>query len=358
MRRPYIDWLRGLAVIVMIHAHTIDAWTRPADKALPGYEWILRINGLGAPLFLFLAGVAVALGGSAGVRKHGDTGRASWGLQKRGWEIFGLALLFRVQAWLLSPGATLYGILKVDILNVMGPSIAAAAWLWGRGRTDAARLWIMVAATLAIVIATPWVRLAPVIATWPQPLAWYFQPMPGRFAFFPWSGLLLAGAVAGVVLSRASVEARQSRTVGWVTAVGALLFVIALTASYYPALHGTTEFWTTSASFFFARVGVLLLLIGVAFVRMDWWPASWSPLLQFGRTSLFVYWIHVELVYGVLASPLKGNLPLPWAYLAFLLFTWAMLGASCWKDRLVARWTASRASPDVGRPFGAGATGR
>jgi hypothetical protein len=32
-------------------------------------------------------------------------------------------------------------------------------------------------------------------------------------------------------------------------------------------------------------------------------------MLQFGHTSLFVYWIHVELAYGVIASPLKGNLP-------------------------------------------------
>ena len=49
----------------------------------------------------------------------------------RGLQIWGLALLFRVQAWLLSPGATVYGILKVDILNVMGPAISGAALVWG-----------------------------------------------------------------------------------------------------------------------------------------------------------------------------------------------------------------------------------
>ena len=26
---------------------------------------------------------------------------------------------------------------------------------------------------------------------------------------------------------------------------------------------------------------------------------GWSPLLQLGRTSLFIYWIHVEMVYGL-----------------------------------------------------------
>ena len=27
-RRTYIDWLRGLAVVIMIEAHTLDSWTR------------------------------------------------------------------------------------------------------------------------------------------------------------------------------------------------------------------------------------------------------------------------------------------------------------------------------------------
>ena len=145
MRRPYIDWLRGVAVVIMIHAHAIDAWTRPADKELPFYEWVVRVNGMGAPLFLFLAGLAVVLAAGAGQRRHGDVAKASWAVQRRGWEIFGLAFLFRIQAWLVSPGATLYGILKVDILNVMGPSIACAAWLWGRTTRDRARFAIFAA---------------------------------------------------------------------------------------------------------------------------------------------------------------------------------------------------------------------
>lgn len=343
MRRAYIDWLRGVAVLIMIHAHVIDAWTRPQDKAWPDYEWILRVNGIGAPLFLFLAGVSVALAGSAGVRRHGDPARASWSLQKRGWEIFALAMLFRIQAWLVSPGATLYGILKVDILNVMGPTIAAAAWLWGRGSTDRARFVVLGVATLGVIAVTPWVRATPVIAAWPQPLAWYFQPMPGRFAFFPWSGLLLAGATVGVALAAASTAEAERRVVGWTTAAGAALFVGALTASYFPAVHGRTEFWTTSASFYFARIGVMAVMLGLAHAWMDGRRVPWSPLLQFGRTSLFVYWIHVELAYGVVASPVRGQLPLGWAYLGMALFTLAMLAASLGKDRLVAWWRARRA---------------
>ena len=31
-RRASIDWARGVAVLLMIEAHTTDAWTRAADK--------------------------------------------------------------------------------------------------------------------------------------------------------------------------------------------------------------------------------------------------------------------------------------------------------------------------------------
>jgi uncharacterized membrane protein len=344
MRRPYIDWLRGVAVVIMIHAHAVDAWTRPADKDLPFYEWVVRVNGMGAPLFLFLAGLAVALAAGAGERRHGDVAQASWAVQRRGWEIFGLAFLFRIQAWLVSPGATLYGILKVDILNVMGPSIALAAWLWGRVTRDRTRFAVFAAGTLALVAVTPWVRSTPLVAAWPEPLALYVQPAPGRFAFFPWTALLLAGAAVGVAIGHTTTADGERRVVGWVTAAGAAVFALAALTASFPPLLGPTEYWSTSASFVGARVGLMTFLLGVAHVWMAR-PGGRhenSPLLQFGRTSLFVYWIHVELAYGVLASPLKRNLPLPWAWVAFLVFAWLLLRASILKDRLVARYEAQK----------------
>ena len=32
-RRGYLDWMRGLAVVIMVGWHTLDAWTTPVDKA-------------------------------------------------------------------------------------------------------------------------------------------------------------------------------------------------------------------------------------------------------------------------------------------------------------------------------------
>src|SRR4051812_15321361 len=118
-RAGYIDWLRGLAVLIMILAHAVDSWTvlGPARQTR-AYFWFMVLAGMGAPLFLWLAGLAVPLAAHARMRRGASPEQASWTLQKRGWQIFGLALLFRLQAYVFSAGATLYGILKVDILNI------------------------------------------------------------------------------------------------------------------------------------------------------------------------------------------------------------------------------------------------
>jgi hypothetical protein len=47
-----------------------------------------------------------------------------------------------------------------------------------------------------------------------------------------------------------------------------------------------------------------------------------------------VYWVHVELVYGVFSFPLKRALPLAWSVPAYLLFTAGMfVVAGLWQRR-------------------------
>jgi hypothetical protein len=60
------------------------------------------------------------------------------------------------------------------------------------------------------------------------------------------------------------------------------------------------DFWHTSPEFFLMRVGFLLLLVSAAYVWCRWGfgQKGFSPLIQLGNTSLLVYWVHIELVYG------------------------------------------------------------
>ena len=54
-----------------------------------------------------------------------------------------------------------------------------------------------------------------------------------------------------------------------------------------------------------------------------------------GRGSLFVYWIHVELVYGYASWLWRGRLPLWGTAAAALMFTALMYSAVVVRDRVV-----------------------
>src|SRR5688500_14692160 len=109
----------------MIQAHALDAWTAPAARSSDAFRNLLVLGGFAAPLFLFLAGAGLIISAD---RAHPSEWRAAAarGLN-RGLVIFALAFLFRLQALIVSPGGPLLGLFRVDILNILGLSMAAAA---------------------------------------------------------------------------------------------------------------------------------------------------------------------------------------------------------------------------------------
>jgi len=68
------------------------------------------------------------------------------------------------------------------------------------------------------------------------------------------------------------------------------------------------------------------------------WTHHWSPVQVFGRSSLFVYWIHVEMVYGLVSLPLHQAFSLAGAWVALGVFSVFILLCVIAKERLVNRW--------------------
>ena len=93
-------------------------------------------------------------------------------------------------------------------------------------------------------------------------------------------------------------------------------------ARILPPLSSGSYFWTTSpvvplpAGRHWRRVGVA----GVLRVGRGCRAAAGVRSPSSGRTSLFIYWIHVELVYGLISLPLHRALSLPQACVAYVAF--------------------------------------
>ena len=336
-RREYLDWLRGLAVLIMVEAHTLDSWTRVEERTRAAFGWAMVLGGFGAPVFLFLAGIAQALAAGSRVRKGHSDAEAAAMMRKRGWQIFGLAFLFRLQSMLIS-GGTLLSLLKVDILNIMGVSMLAAAVLWGAGRSRWSRALLLAGAAVAVAMLTPIIRATSVLSPLPDAIEAYLRPFPGRttFTLFPWGGFLLAGGAIGIWLDAARDEWQERMANLGFAALGLAIAAGGYAASFLPPIYAETNFWTSSPTFFFLRLGILVLTIPLAYV-WNLLPGRWSPLRELGLSSLFVYWIHVEMVYGVISTPLHKQLTFEQAAAAFAVFSLFLYGLVKVKERVVRR---------------------
>src|SRR3954469_24870796 len=197
----------------MIEAHTLDSWTRVADRVRPSYKWAIVLGGFGAPIFLFVAGVALVLAARARIRRGLTESEVARRASRRAWQVLGLALLFRLQSLLISGGG-MRAFLKVDILNVMGLSMLLAAWLWRVGRTPRGRMLAIMAATIVAAMLTPLVRSTRWLEWLPGSIEAFLRPSPAltTFTFFPWGGFLFGGVLVGMWLDWGdrAVEGRRN----------------------------------------------------------------------------------------------------------------------------------------------------
>ena len=360
-RRAYIDWARGVAVLLMIEAHTTDAWTRAADRKSVLYRDATILGGFAAPLFLWLAGVAVVLAATRNAERTGSPARAAEGIVRRGLEIFILAFLFRIQAFIVSPGNHLVTLFRVDILNVMGPASLAALALLELTTSAAGRVAAFSAVAIAFSMLTPIVRVSPLVEHLPVWVQWYMRPAGELtvFTLWPWAGFVFAGGAVGALLAIARDERSERRVHVAMAFAGAALIVLGYYTAARPSIYTAASFWTSSPTWFAIRVGILMLALSWMYgleqlVELHEDTAtrsvaglvravafSWQgPLARLGRHSLFIYWIHVELVYGYASWLWRHRLPMWGTAIAYSLFCVLLYRAIGWRDRFVDFWRA------------------
>jgi len=343
-RLAWIDWMRGLACILMFQTHCYDAWLGGDARNTSFLKGSQRLGTLPAPLFLFLAGISFALVTDKLIRKNLTPAEITRKMARRGAEILAFGLLFRLQefsiAWGWAPWSDL---LRVDILNIIGLSMILMALtcgvvlavnqkmgvhgfvLKGHGFSRAATtqtsnaalaaevprsaiVTASIAVTALIALLTP-----PLYTTWrptwlPWPLESYIDgchnlgaPQPWLFPLFPWAAFAFAGLAAGFILFSDQARNQTVKTLALFASVGAIAILAAYQldhSSFY--LYATYDYWHTSPNFLMMRIGMLLVICLLSYAWCRWGLGTWgfSPLIQLGQTSLLVYWVHIEFVYG------------------------------------------------------------
>jgi uncharacterized membrane protein len=344
-RLAYIDWLRGLACVLMFEVHSYDSWLNASARETHFFKWTQLSGTLPAPLFLFLAGVSCALVTDKSRKKGIAPNQIAQTMTWRGLEILALGYLFRLQEYLLGlPWAPWTDLLRVDILNTIGLSIVLVALLCRLAQSRAVSIALALAATAVIALATP-----PIYTTWrPRWLPWFLEsylngvhtfntPQPWLFPVFPWTGFAFAGLAVGFFLFGDWATKNQAKAVASLGAAGIALFYLAAWLDARPArIFAVYDYWHTSPNFFLARVDLMLVLFPVSYWWCRWVVSRipFSPIVQLGQTSLLVYWVHIEFVYGRFSILRKDMQSIPMATLGFLIITAAMVLLSVGRTRM------------------------
>ena len=343
-RLAYIDWMRGLACLLMFQTHCYDSWLSPEARQSRFFMYSQLGGTFPAPLFLFLAGISFALVTEKLWRKGLPTGQIARTTILRGGEIFVYGLLFRMQEYVVAWGwAPKCDLLKVDVLNTIGLSmmlLGIVCWLVlaveSGPRRRLALVLTALGTALLISLVTP-----PVWTTWrptwlPWPLESYVDgvhnlgvPQSGIFPIFPWTGFAFAGLGVGFSLQSEWARGREAKAFFSLGIAGGALIVFSRWLYAQPhQLYAVDDYWHTSPSFFLIRVGMLLVIMTASYAWCRWGAAQWgfSPVILLGQASLLVYWVHLEFVYGRVSILPKHRMGIGGASMGLLVISLAMLG--------------------------------
>lgn len=309
-RLAFLDWTRGFAACIMLQGHVTHSLTHKDLRNDSFYVFSQFFGGLTPAVFLFLTGVTLGFLMDSQSKKPLSRWSRIYATLLRARYLLLIGILFHFQMWVTAFGQSEWvNIFKVDILNCMAVTIALLAPL---ALFDTpARVRYGALAGFAIACASPFVTHLDM--SWMSPfLRNYLVPSHNFFSLFPWGAFVAFGLCCGSVLRQVKDE-DLPKIMPWAGLIGLVLisasrFVADLPFTLYP----NSDFWLDSPLLILIKLGVILLITCWAFLMTRYInPHGWSFVRQLGTTSLLVYWVHTELVYGRWLGAWKEALTVP-----------------------------------------------
>jgi len=326
----------------MLQGHTFHSFAR-ADLRDSG-PWVISqfIGGIAPAIFLFLMGVTLSFGMDGRERRGATPWQRFIAALGRAKYFILLAFAFRFQLWLFAyPQSAVTDLLKVDILNCMALTVLTLALL--AFMTTAERVHAGIVAGTLIAVGSPLASSIPPDAL-PSIVRMYLVPDGNYFSFFPWAAFVAFGVSAGSVLRLVTLD-HMHRVMQWAAILG---FGLILSAQYFSnlpySLYSSVDFWLNSPGLIFIKLGVILVVLAIAFLWTHHGAGQgWSWLRQLGTSSLLIYWVHIELVYGRWFGSWKAQLSIGQCVAAAGMLILLMIGLAIVRQNW--RWP-------TGLPFG------
>ena len=288
MRIRAFDWLRGIAVLVMIQTHA-KVLLRPDLRKGDFFQWLDRIDGLVAPAFIFAAGFSLALVQVRGALAGQRAARVRKTLVRLG-EVLLVATLVN---WMWFPLLREpRWILRLDILHTIALGLLLALPIFAAlsPRPDLLR-WA------AIALAAAAFGVSPLVEHVKGPLAPLLNGANGTvFPLTPWAGYVYLGASAGAT----AASGGRKKLALWLAGLLVLGAILWTQSDRLAAAYPAHDFWVTNPANHAQRWTQICALALLLLLAERLWSAR-GPAVSFvevfGTSSLAAYFFHLMLLY-------------------------------------------------------------
>lgn len=381
-RCDWIDQIRGWAVIVMIEVHVVNVYLQAGLRP----DWLNYLNGLVAPSFTLAAGYSLVIS----TFRTDNTLRPFWPHTARR---MGFVLLCAYA--LHAPGITFADwtvlgtmqkgreLFKVDVLQCIVFSLLVLQFLARLVRNPRVFTALALAVAVFVPLVSPSLWATGVADGLWLPIRGLFNGNVDRgvqalFPLFPWLAFPAFGAFLGGLYRHYRVEDNEGRArwsegrfLAGLALVGAVLLAWG-SATQHAWLWGGQWFqengvWllhSRSGAFTHAELGAIanttlpsvaarlgfILLAGAAMGAIELLRPRWqgpNPIKAASNESLLLYMLHLNVIFGLLLSPLViGLTGLGWGSLGWmgtLLLTAAIIAFNLWAG---VAWQKVRQTPD------------
>ncbi|MBA4312102.1 MAG: hypothetical protein C0417_05690 [Chlorobiaceae bacterium] len=310
-RYVFIDLYRSAVILLMLEGHVLRAFLPASLQREPLFQLHEFFHGLSAPAFLFGAGLTFVIS----TRKRWEAYH-HWDppLAKRLRRfllviLLGLALHLpyfsfrKVMLELSSP--EVLQLFQFDVLHCIGIGLLSLHGLIFFFKHES-RFYSLVITTIFVVcFTTPFVWDLDFLKYIPPAFAQMFNGNHGSpFPLFPYVGFLYAGVIVSWEFLVAVEHNREGKFMYWLAVLGMIFIIAGFLFDMIPwHLYATYNYWFTSPNYFLIRLGSLMAIIAGFWYLSRAIKQPKKIFTVLGIESLFVYVLHLLVLYGSSMNP-------------------------------------------------------
>jgi fucose 4-O-acetylase-like acetyltransferase len=310
-RHLFIDLYRSAVILLMLEGHIFRELLSSSIQQTSLFQFHEFFHGLSAPAFLFGSGLTFVIS----TRKRWEDFH-HWGTPlSRRVKRLGFVLLLGLFLHLpffsfrkiVMEGTTenLLQLFQCDVLCCIGIGLLTLHALLFLFKHERRFYALVLVAILLACFLTPLMWDFDAHQYLPLPIAQLVNSTHGsQFPLFPFVGFLFAGVIVSWEYTIAVERNTERKFMRQIIGIGAGLIFAGLIFDFIPVqIYPTYNFWYTSPSYFFIRLGSLMLMIGGFWYLAQKIAHANKLFTVFGKESLFVYVLHLLVLTGSVINP-------------------------------------------------------